>query len=227
MLSCSKVHSIYFKKYILDNMKNMIIENKYYVIALKCCVYKNEYIKTLNIDDDFDFELLACLLLKLKYNIEDEFNKNIHLDLLEGYFWDLKYDNKLNYNKIRQLLPKIEVHKSYRDLYKYLMLSKLKIYFWTITSPDFLYFCHVYNIVISDKNIVEIEPGIYKVGLLFSDYVYTIIYLGVNDCYSKEYAIISHNMREYHLILLCNLMKTINAVQVPPHKLTKQIHPYI
>ena len=210
-------------------MKNMIIENKYYVIVLKCCVYINKYTKTLSINKDFDFELLVCLLLRLKYNIEEEFNENIHLDLLEDYFWDLLDNNniKLDYNKIRQLLPRIEIHKSYRDVYKYLILSKLKIYFWTITSPDFLYFCHVYNIAISDKNIVEIEPGIYKVGLLFSDYVYTIIYLGVNDYFSKEYAIVSQNMKEHHITLLYNLMKTINAVQVPIYKLTKQIHPYI
>lgn len=208
----------------------MIIENKYYVIALKCCIYKNEYIKTLNINKDFDFELLVCLLLRLKYNLEEEFNENIHLDLLEDYFWDLLDNNnniKLDYNKIRQLFPRIEIHKSYRNLYKYLMLSKLKIYFWTITSPDFLYFCHVYNIAISDKNIIEIEPGIYKVGLLFLDYRYVVIYLGVNDYFSKEYAIISQNMEEHHLTLLYNLMKTINAVQVPIYKLTKQIHPYI
>ena len=207
----------------------MIIDNKYYVISLKCCVYKNEYTKTLSINKDFDFELLVCLLLKLKYNLEEEFNENIHLDLLEDYFWDLLDSNNtgLDYNKIRQLLQKIEIHKSYRDVYKYLILSKLKIYFWTITSPDFLYFCHVYNIAISDKNIIEIEPGIYKVGLLFSDYRYVVIYLGVNDYFSKEYAIVSQNMAEYHTVLLYNLMKTINAVQVPPHKLTKQIHPYI
>ena len=203
-------------------MKNIVIENKYYVIALKCCVYKNKYTKTLSINKDFDFELLVCLLLRLKYNLEEEFNENIHLDLLEDYFWDL-----LDNNNIRQLLPRIEIHKSYRDVYKYLILSKLKIYFWTITSPDFLYFCHVYNIAISDKNIIEIELGIYKVGLLFSDYVYTILYLGVNDYFSKEYAIISQNMEEHHLTLLYNLMKTINAVQVPIYKLTKQIHPYI
>lgn len=136
-------------------MKNMIIDNKYYVIALKCCVYKNKYTKTLSINKDFDFELLTCLLLRLKYNLEEEFNENIHLDLLEDYFWDLLDSNniKLDYNKIRQLLPKIVINKSYRDVYKYLLLSKLKIYFWTITSPDFLYFCYVYNIAISDKNI--------------------------------------------------------------------------
>lgn len=207
----------------------MIIENKYYVIALRCCVYKSEYTKTLSINKNFDFELLVCLLLRLKYNLEEEFNENIHLDLLEDYFWDLLDSNniKLDYNKIRQLLLKIEIHKSYRDVYKYLILSKLKIYFWTITSPDFLYFCYVYNIAISDKNIIEIEPGIYKVGLLFSDYRYVVIYLGVNDYFSKEYAIVSQNMAEYHTVLLYNLMKTINAVQVPINKLIKQIHPYI
>lgn len=68
---------------------------------------------------------------------------------------------------------------------------------------------------------------IYKVRLLFSDYRYVVIYLGVNDYFSKEYAIISQNMREHHLNLLYNLMKTINAVQVPSHELTKQMHPYI
>ena len=75
----------------LESAYKMIIENKYYVTALKCCIYKNEYTKKLNINKNkFDFEILACLLLRLKYNLEDKFNENIHLDLLEDYFWELK-----------------------------------------------------------------------------------------------------------------------------------------
>ena len=199
----------------------MQIENKYYVIALKCCIYKNEYTKKLNINKSkFDFDILACLLLKLKYNLEDEFNENIHLDLLEDYFWGHK--KKLDYNRIRQLLPQIQIHKSYRELYSSLLLSKLKVYFWSIVSPNFLYFCEVYNIVIDQNNLEEIENSIYKIRLLFSDYTYVVLYLGINDYFSKEYVIISQNMEQYHISLLYHLMKTIGAVQVPIYKLTRK-----
>lgn len=213
MLIRSKVH-----------INKMIIENKYYVIALKCCIYKNEYTKKLNINKSkFDFDILACLLLRLKYNLEDEFNENIHLGLLEDYFWDLKgHKKRLDYNRIRQLLPKVQVHKSYRDLYNSLLLSKLKVYFWSIVSPNFLYFCEVYNIVIDKNCLLEIENGIYKIRLLFSDYTYAVIYLGINDYFSKEYVIISQNMEQHHISLLYHLMKTIGAVQVPIYKLTRK-----